>query len=64
MSRKTTAVLEKPQPPTSSADYGSVAALAYQFWMDRGCPIGTPEVDWFHAEEELNGRGESEQEAA
>ncbi len=27
-----------------------VAALAYQLWKDRGCPIGSPDEDWFLAE--------------
>ncbi len=31
----------------------SIAALAYQLWLGRGCPIGSPEVDWLRAEEEL-----------
>ena len=31
----------------------SVAVLAYQHWVERGCPIGSPEVDWFQAEAEL-----------
>ncbi len=31
----------------------ATAALAYEFWIQRGCPIGTPEEDWFRAEEEL-----------
>jgi hypothetical protein len=26
---------------------------AYQIWQERGGPIGTPEVDWFLAEQEL-----------
>jgi hypothetical protein len=34
-----------------------VATLAYQLWMERGCPIGSPEVDWFQAEEQLKNRG-------
>ena len=24
--------------------------LAYKFWVQRGCPLGSPEVDWFAAE--------------
>ena len=24
--------------------------LAYQFWVQRGCPLGSPEVDWLAAE--------------
>lgn len=36
------------RPPDSE-----VAALAYQLWEDRGCPIGSPEEDWLLAETEL-----------
>lgn len=28
-----------------------VAKLAYQLWEKRGRPIGSPEVDWFAAEQ-------------
>lgn len=31
----------------------TIAALAYDFWIERGSPIGSPEVDWLRAEEEL-----------
>jgi hypothetical protein len=27
-----------------------IAILAYHFWHERGCPDGSPEVDWFRAE--------------
>lgn len=34
-----------------------VAALAHQMWEDRGCPEGTPELDWFRAAAKLrNGK--------
>lgn len=33
-----------------------VAELAYQFWQARGCPDGSPEEDWFRAEQELQSR--------
>jgi hypothetical protein len=26
---------------------------AYYLWQQRGCPLGTPELDWFRAEEQL-----------
>ena len=26
---------------------------AFFLWEQRGCPLGTPEVDWFRAEEEM-----------
>ncbi len=28
-----------------------VAKLAYQLWEQRGRPLGSPEVDWFAAEQ-------------
>jgi hypothetical protein len=31
-----------------------IAALAYTLWQGRGCPIGSPDEDWFRAEAELN----------
>jgi hypothetical protein len=27
-----------------------IANLAYRLWQERGCPIGSPEEDWFRAE--------------
>jgi hypothetical protein len=33
---------------------GSVAARAYELWQLRGCPEGSPEVDWYEAERELS----------
>ena len=26
---------------------------AHRLWEERGCPIGSPEEDWFRAEEEI-----------
>jgi hypothetical protein len=31
----------------------SIAIRAYQLWQARGCPEGSPEVDWLQAEDEL-----------
>jgi len=28
----------------------TVASLAYQLWLDRGSPQGSPDEDWFRAE--------------
>lgn len=33
-----------------------VAALAHSRWHARGCPLGSPEEDWQHAEQELRVR--------
>jgi len=37
-------------------DTSSIAVLAYQLWQARGCPEGSPEVDWLRAEEKLSNR--------
>jgi predicted SnoaL-like aldol condensation-catalyzing enzyme len=37
-------------------DYDEIAGLAYQLWKSRGCPMGSPEVDWCRAESELKAR--------
>jgi hypothetical protein len=36
-----------------SSDPRRTALLAYEFWRARGCPEGSPEEDWFLAEEQL-----------
>jgi hypothetical protein len=39
---------------------GDVELLAFEMWLERGAPIGTPEIDWYRAEELLRGApGES-----
>ena len=30
-----------------------VELLAFALWQERGTPIGTPEIDWFRAEQAL-----------
>jgi hypothetical protein len=31
---------------------------AFLLWKQRGCPIGTPEEDWFRAEEQMREQSE------
>jgi hypothetical protein len=31
-------------------DYETIEHLAYQLWLERGSPIGSPDEDWFRAE--------------
>ncbi len=31
-----------------------IQMLAYQLWLDRGAPIGSPEADWYEAEARLS----------
>jgi Protein of unknown function (DUF2934) len=33
--------------------HDQMAALAYEFWLARGCPEGSPEIDWYRAAEQL-----------
>jgi Protein of unknown function (DUF2934) len=30
--------------------------LAYEYWQERGCPDGSPELDWLKAEETFRAR--------
>ena len=34
-------------------DHDTVARRAYECWQARGCPDGSPEEDWYQAEQEL-----------
>jgi len=36
------------------SDGEDVATLAYRLWQERGCPDGSPQVDWFQAEQLLS----------
>jgi hypothetical protein len=38
---------------TETVSKDAIAALAYQLWQERGCPIGSDQEDWFQAEQEL-----------
>jgi hypothetical protein len=37
-------------------DHDAIAALAYEYWLERGSPMGSPEEDWFRAEESIRRR--------
>jgi hypothetical protein len=38
---------------SSAIGEGEIAALAYHYWQERGCPEGCPEEDWLRAERDL-----------
>ena len=38
----------------AAPSHDEIAALAYAFWHERGCPSGSPEVDWLKAERTLH----------
>jgi hypothetical protein len=44
---------EVPPPDGGDPEPEEIARLAYQYWQQRGCPTGTPEEDWFRAEQEI-----------
>jgi hypothetical protein len=54
---------ESPETSVPSAEprpsYEQIASLAYALWQQRGCPEGSPEEDWFRAEQELLVRPEA-----
>ena len=39
-----------------SEQQNGIKLAAYYLWQERGCPFGSPEVDWFRAEEQLHGQ--------
>jgi hypothetical protein len=40
-------------PAKVSPNQANIARLAYLHWLERGCPIGSPEEDWSQAEHDL-----------
>lgn len=36
------------------SDHETIALRAYELWIARGRPIGSPEIDWLKAESEVN----------
>ena len=39
--------------------YEDIALLAYSYWESRGCPVGSPDEDWFRAELDISRRQQS-----
>jgi hypothetical protein len=37
----------------ATPDHEAIARRAYECWQARGCPDGSPEVDWYQAEQDL-----------
>ena len=40
-------------------DHDKVGKLAHELWQKRGCPVGSPQEDWFQAERALGSRKQS-----
>jgi hypothetical protein len=43
----------------SAMSPAEIEALAYHLWEARGCPEGSPEIDWFQAEQTLGEQEDS-----
>jgi len=41
------------RPAAAQFSRESIEKLAYQFWLNRGCPSGSAEEDWYQAERAL-----------
>ncbi len=41
---------------TIAINASEIEERAYQSWIDRGCPMGSPDEDWYRAERELIAR--------
>ena len=52
-SAKSEAIEKKGLETPENVDETAIAALAYQIWLDRGCPAGSDQQDWFQAEADL-----------
>lgn len=39
--------------PEALNGYDAIAKLAFRLWLERGCPEGSPDVDWLCAERQL-----------
>ena len=50
-------VMDRSEVPV---DHETVEAMAYQLWVQRGCPVGSDQEDWYQAEAELKGQEPSE----
>jgi hypothetical protein len=46
-------------PQLSNTQREQIEMLAYLLWEERGGPLGSPEDDWFRAEEEFIERSDS-----
>ena len=53
MSESSTIVVSVKTAATVSPTESEIATIAYQLWLDDGCPVGSDQEDWLRAEEML-----------
>jgi hypothetical protein len=51
-------MLDKPRACTPLPSQSEIVELARAFWIARGCPDGSPEEDWYRAEQQLTAPSE------
>lgn len=51
--QRSAAVEEPEQSSETVPPQEEIASLAYALWLQRGSPEGSPDEDWFRAEQEL-----------
>jgi hypothetical protein len=54
----------EPEPIPFLLNYEEVALRAFELWNERGCPVGSPELDWKEAEADLLARRRGSKAAA
>ena len=64
MSRQRTHEIESAKGPEASVNHEAVEAMAYQLWLQRGCPTGSEQEDWYRAEAELKDKSTANERAA
>lgn len=47
-----------PEGSIASDEHQKIEQFAYRLWLERGCPIGSDQEDWFRAENILNARSQ------
>jgi hypothetical protein len=53
VSRSAGETADKPTVAERAPTHEEIARLAHNFWEARGRPLGSPEEDWFAAEQDL-----------
>jgi hypothetical protein len=48
----------KPKESGMTDRHQKIEELAYQLWLERGCPIGSDQDDWYRAENMLKSPSE------
>jgi hypothetical protein len=46
--------LKRDQGGAGGSERSQLEELAYTLWGERGCLVGSPDVDWFEAEQRLS----------